>query len=159
MVPEGREGLAGLSQTKAGQRSAEAAKAAAADEGTAADVPGKWDNLQCREPRSRAVLLKRFGGNEASEVAVDRALGWLEGHQNADGSWRFDRVGRGRNFSADPGTLNAPIAATSLAVLRFLGADNGPREGKYRSAATKGLKALTRNILPDDRGPGRPGGL
>ena len=135
--------LTGLSQTKAQQRSAEAAQAAAADERTAADAPDKWDNLQCREPRSRAALLARFGGNEASEVAVDRALGWLERHQNADGSWKFDRAGpRARDPFSDPGTLNAPNAATAVAVLGFLGADNGPREGKYRVAATKGLKNL-----------------
>ena len=42
-------GLTGLSQTKAQQRSAEAA-AGAGGEATAADVPDKWDNLQCRDP-------------------------------------------------------------------------------------------------------------
>ena len=151
--------LAGLSQTKAKQRSAEAAKAAAADEGTAADVPDKWDNLQCREPRSRAVLLKRFGGNEASEVAVDRALGWLEGHQNPDGSWRFDRVGRGRDSFP-------PIPARQRPHRRHVAGRVGLPRGRQRPAGGKiprgdnqGLKALTRNILPDDRVPGDRAGV
>ena len=109
---EAAKGLTGLSQTKAQQRSAEAQR----EGGDRAidDTADKWDNLQCRNPHGRPLLLKRFGGDEASEVAVDHALGWLERHQNADGTWKFNHNGpRCRGLCPDPGSLNATNAATA----------------------------------------------
>ncbi len=63
-----------------------------------------------RDAGRRSHSLQRFGGNAASEGAVERALGWLAKNQNRNGSW-------GSNASYSTGDV---AALTSIALLAFL---------------------------------------
>jgi hypothetical protein len=147
--------LSGLNRTKVEQRLAEiGAEEPSGDTGAvgnsgAPSLP-KLTGLECRDAAVRPALLKRYGGNDASEAAVDRALLWLEKHQNADGSWSFDHHGpRCKNLCPNPGKLeSAPNAATALALLSFLGTGNGPREGKFRKSVSQGLNYLKGRMVP-----------
>jgi len=143
--------LTGADQQRVQQRLAEAEDAGAVAGTTA--LP-KIDGLESRKGSTRSALLRAFGGNSASEQAVDRALEWLADRQYPDGSWNFDhRVPRLKSDLSNWGTLSqAPHAATALALLPLLGADNGPRRGKYRTNVFNGVKYLMQQMTPV--GPG-----
>ncbi len=131
--------LVGVQQSKARQRLAEAGDPAAP--AAAATLPSV-KGLECRNDAHRPAMLAYFGGNDASEAAVARALDWLSRHQRADdGSWNFDHTGpHCQDRCADPGTFDvANNAATALALLPFLGAGHGPRDGKYQKNVSLGL--------------------
>jgi len=142
--------LGGLDQGKARQRLAEVGDL---------DVPigavelPQFKGLECREDRFRPAMLRTFGGNNASEAAVTRALEWLSRHQDADGSWNFDHTGpRCQDRCPDKGTLTtAPNAATALALLPLLAAGNGPRDGRYQKNVSLGLNFLANRIVWHDR--------
>lgn len=98
---------------------------------------------------SKALLVKRDGGNDASEKAVSLALVWLAEHQMPDGGWSFDHAlcpsckGQCRN----PGSLrDARNAATAMALLPFLGAGQTHKEGQYKKVVNSGLYFLTRRM-------------
>ncbi len=98
---------------------------------------------------ARARMVRRDGGNDASEKAVSLALVWLAAHQMPDGGWNFDHVlcpscrGKCRN----PGSATqARNAATAMALLPFLGAGQTHREGKYKKEVNSGLYFLTRRM-------------
>jgi len=95
-------------------------------------------------------VLPVFGSSDASEAAVDRALEWLAEHQKADGSWSFDHTGPPcKKRCPNPGSLAAaPNAATALALLPFLAAGNGPRQGKHRENVAGGLDFLKSQMRP-----------
>ena len=135
----------GVEKTWARQRLSEAGEADAAID--PATVP-KFVALECREEAIRPTLLKAFGGTDASENAVDRALTWLDVHQNANGSWSFDHTGpRCQDRCPDKGTLTeAHNAATALVLLPYLGAGNGPRKGTYRKNVAMGMNFLKQRI-------------
>ncbi|MHC4176429.1 MAG: prenyltransferase/squalene oxidase repeat-containing protein, partial [Planctomycetota bacterium] len=95
-------------------------------------------------------VLPVFGSSDASEAAVDRALKWLAEHQQADGSWSFDHTGPPcKKRCRNPGTLAAaPNAATALALLPFLAAGDGPRQGEFRENVADGLNFLKSRLNP-----------
>ena len=64
--------LQGLDRTKAKQRISETDVMGSLGEGAGGELP-KLGSIECREMAVRDSLLKRFGGNEASEAAVERA--------------------------------------------------------------------------------------
>src|SRR3954467_5672566 len=68
---------------------------------------------------------------EAFEVAIDNALTYLAGAQNADGSWPSG--GFGGSGPRDP-------AVAALAVMAFLPAGHGPGGGKYGTPILKGVR-------------------
>lgn len=68
---------------------------------------------------------------EAFEVAIDNALTYLAGAQNADGSWPSG--GFGGSGPRDP-------AVAALSVMAFLSAGHVPGEGKYGNIITKGVR-------------------
>ncbi|HEX3149340.1 MAG TPA: prenyltransferase/squalene oxidase repeat-containing protein [Gemmataceae bacterium] len=68
---------------------------------------------------------------EAFEVAIDNALQYLAGAQNADGSWPSGGFGGG-------GPRDPAVAA--LSVMAFLSAGHVPGEGKYGNTIMKGVR-------------------
>ncbi|MHB8899489.1 MAG: prenyltransferase/squalene oxidase repeat-containing protein [Thermoguttaceae bacterium] len=94
-------------------------------------------------------LVRRDGGNDASEKAVSLALIWLAEHQMPDGGWNFDHALSPScgNKCRNPGSsTEARNAATSMALLPFLGAGQTHREGQYKKVVNAGLYFLTRRM-------------
>ena len=97
--------------------------------------------LSDRTAAGRRRAVEQGDATAASENAVELALEWIALQQRADGSWEFEadqRSGKGR--VAD-GRDNR-FAATSMALLSFLGAGETHRNGKYQEVVEKGLAYL-----------------
>lgn len=90
----------------------------------------------------KATLLRSGGGNDESEKAVERALDWLARHQMDDGGWSLKLTENPSCKCANSGTMDARNAATSLALLPFLGAGHTPTKGKYRKTVARGIDYL-----------------
>ena len=91
-------------------------------------------------------LLKSGGGSDASEKAVQSALVWLARHQRPDGSWSIQHdEGLSCRCGGVGSRNNAPMAATALALLPFLGAGNTPTRGKYADSVARGIDFLLAN--------------
>jgi hypothetical protein len=99
---------------------------------------------------ARAVMVRKGGGNEASETAVSLALQWLARHQNPDGSWSFDHTqGACQGRCKNPGSLNTAFSGgTAMALLPFLGAGQTHTSGDYQEVVAAGLAALVRQMKP-----------
>ena len=69
----------------------------------------------------------RSGWNLESEAAVSRGLAWLARQQQKDGSWKFD------------GSSKEQVAATGMALLPFLAANQTPANGKYMDQVANGI--------------------
>ncbi|HEX6987258.1 MAG TPA: hypothetical protein VF170_17910, partial [Planctomycetaceae bacterium] len=72
-----------------------------------------------RDEAAKQALLRKYGGNAASEAAVNSGLRWLASIQQADGSWSFHEIGG----APDPGTVHpgTEMGATACALLAYLG--------------------------------------
>jgi len=106
----------------------------------------------------RGGLVRRYGGNDASERAVQLALKWLAAHQFPDGGWSFahQHAPSCKGQCRNPGKeAEARLGATALALLPFLGAGQTHKEGKYKETVQGGFYFLTRNMKFE---PGKPGG-
>ncbi|HMO12597.1 MAG TPA: terpene cyclase/mutase family protein, partial [Pirellulaceae bacterium] len=90
-----------------------------------------------RDPRLRNEILYQNGGTTLTEAAVARGLRWLAQVQNVDGSWSLANYRRHK----DPRN-EGDAAATSLALLPFLGAGQTHESGKYRDTVMRGIKWL-----------------
>ncbi len=122
-----------------GQQSsvAEVRRRLASDEGVEA-------TFAARDPRLRREIVEREGGTLLSEAAVARGLRWLASVQNADGSWSL------ANYDAHKQANNrGDAAATSLALLPFLGAGQTHEFGLYRATVSRGLAWLIKHQKPD----------
>ncbi len=86
-----------------------------------------------RRGGGRKKRVKKKGGNELSERAVNLGLKWLADHQEPDGHW--DTKKWGGNGDYDPGVCG-------LALLAFAGAGHTERSGKYRNVVRKAIKWL-----------------
>ena len=89
--------------------------------------------LAARDPRVRVEMIEQEGGTTLTEAAVARGLRWLAQEQQADGRWRSD------------GAVKSDSAATSLALLPFLGAGQTHLTGRYREQVARGLRWLIEN--------------
>ncbi|TWU43338.1 hypothetical protein Q31b_23770 [Novipirellula aureliae] len=101
-----------------------------------------------RSGDTREKLLKKYGGNAASESAVGDALKWLSLHQMANGAWTFQHHLVCRNRCGDPGEAKragAINAATALGLLPFLGAGQTHMEGEYKERVRNALLFLAQN--------------
>tara|TARA_R110002049_G_scaffold72490_3_gene187252 strand:+ start:10160 stop:11734 length:1575 start_codon:yes stop_codon:yes gene_type:complete len=114
---------------------------------TLAALPGAA--VSSRGGDKKQELLRKYGGNASSEAAVTEALKWISRHQLPNGAWTFQHNLVCRNACGDPGeslvhrrSLNA---ATSLALLPFLGAGQTHREGEFKEVVFRGLSFLARN--------------
>lgn len=101
-----------------------------------------------RSPEGRKAAAMKRGATPESETAVEMALRWFVNHQQADGSWSLDHRTRYCGLECDcHGTMpQAHVAATSLALLPFLGAGYTHRSGKYQKEVARGLTYLERFV-------------
>ncbi len=90
-----------------------------------------------RDPRLRNEILHQQGGTTLTEAAVARGLRWLAKVQNTDGSWSLSEY---RKYK-DPRN-QGDAAATSLALLPFLGAGQTHESGRYKETVMRGIKWL-----------------
>lgn len=103
-----------------------------------------------RGGKAKKDLLKRFGGTEASEAAVARALKWLSLHQLPNGAWTFNHAIVCRGIGGCDGVCqpNRALAfngATAMGVLPFLGAGQTHIDGPYKENVRRGLMFLVNN--------------
>jgi len=91
-----------------------------------------------RNTGTRGSMLGRFGGDKYTEEAVMRALRWLKKNQNADGSWKKNKV-----------------AMTGLAILTFLSHGEKPGDSEeFGDTVQKALEFLIKVQKPKNRLPG-----
>ena len=96
-----------------------------------------------RDPRLRGAILRSEGGSQQTELAVERGLMWLANHQRKDGSWSLDRFFEGRGCTCgSPAKLHSDSAATSLALLAFLGNGQSHWGGQHKERVLNGLNWL-----------------
>lgn len=95
----------------------------------------------------KGMMLKSGGGSSESEKAVQMALEWLARHQLPNGSWslKLSDCPQCGGKCQNSGTMEAPNAATALALLPFLGAGHTPTKGKYRATVARGIDFLLKN--------------
>ncbi len=99
--------------------------------------------LEGRPKEARGKLIRVRGGSSQSEQAVALGLTWLAAHQRNDGGWRINhQEGPCNQRCPDPGTEGSTTAATALALLPFLGANESPKEGEYQEVVKRGLYYL-----------------
>jgi hypothetical protein len=113
---------------------------------------GKGTGFRGRGKGVRKAMVGGYGGTKASERAVGAALNWFARHQNADGSWSLDRFALAcHDGSCNSGTdLKCDIAATSFALLPFLGAGQTHKSrGPYRRNIAGGLAAIMNSQKSD----------
>jgi len=98
----------------------------------------------------RGDRLRRFGGNDASESAVELGLRWLARHEHKLGGWDANGF---PNACPETDRCNDPMAAgdpgysvgvTSLAILAFLGAGYSPKGGEHAEVIERALKYLVK---------------
>jgi hypothetical protein len=119
------------------------------------DLPfGLAQGLTGRSGAMKQALLSKFGGNAATEEAVELGLLWLSKQQKSNGSWSL--VGP----YSDGGAAENATAATALALNAFLGAGYTHQTGKYKENVKLGLSFLVKRqdpegYFPDPREPSR----
>ncbi|HOM17434.1 MAG TPA: terpene cyclase/mutase family protein, partial [Thermoguttaceae bacterium] len=114
-------------------------------------VPG--GGLEARNPQTRTQWAMQRGATQASEDAVERGLRWLAAHQMPNGGWDFDhRKGNCPGLCRNPGDHGCTTAATSLALLAFLGAGYTHQDGPYRNVVHRGFYYLLSRGVKAPRG-------
>lgn len=111
---------------------------------------GGGRNLAARDPRLRVEIVNQEGGTTLTEAAVARGLRWLALHQNEDGHWSLHEFHRTSGCSCSgAGAINSDAAATSLALLPYLGAGQTHLVGRYKNYVSAGLRWLLAHQKPD----------
>jgi hypothetical protein len=95
-----------------------------------------------RRPDFRREAVRKLGGNDASERAVERGLKWLADHQFAAGNWSIHELNCKDHNCLGHGSFQSDTAATGLAMLAFLGAGHSHRSGEYQEVVGRGIKWL-----------------
>jgi hypothetical protein len=116
--------------------------------GGGGDGLGLGQGFSLRTGPGRAEAGRRGGASPESEYAVQMALRWLGEHQNYDGSWTFEHQKSPKCHGAcgDPGFIPGKIAATSMALLPFLGCGQTHQEGEHKKKVEMGLRFLVRSM-------------
>ena len=103
-----------------------------------------------RRGPSKAKLVRREGGTEESEAAVERGLDWIARHQRADGGWALDTSYACEAPGCPPrAAMTTDTGATGLALLPLLAAGHTHTErGRYQRTVTAGLRWLVKTQQP-----------
>jgi hypothetical protein len=101
--------------------------------------------LQGRDVGRREALVRAFGGTEATEDAVTRALDWLVRQQQADGLWSL------KGPYSNVGSQENHLAATAMALIAFQGAGHLPDTGKHRAVVARAWRRLLQRQAADGR--------
>ena len=113
---------------------------------TVGAIGGKSSGLGGRSGVQRQQLVQSGGGNGQSEAAVEKALKWFIEHQMLDGGWSFDLKQcpscKGQCDHSGDGKAADRCAATSMALLPFLGRGYTHKEGPYKKQFEKGISFL-----------------
>lgn len=86
----------------------------------------------------KQLLLKRGGGTRETEDAVALGLAWLKRQQRPDGSWSMVGPYAGGSRAENQ------TAATSMAMLAFMGAGSTHKSGEYQPVLNKAVKWLVK---------------
>jgi hypothetical protein len=81
----------------------------------------------------RKRCVKRFGGSEATESAVEAALRWLARHQRKDGAW---------SRGLDDKPKKPSLGLSGLATLAFLGAGYTHKTGRFKDNVKRAMAYL-----------------
>jgi len=101
--------------------------------------------LDGREEGRRDALVAQYGGSEATEIAVARALDWIVRQQGKDGLWSL------QGPYLDRASQENKVAATAMALLALQGAGNTTLAGKHQPAVEKAwTKLLGRQVKERD---------
>lgn len=109
--------------------------------------------LEGRGAEAKVRLLQEGGGTRDSEDAVARGLRWLQSHQLADGSWRFDlHDGPCQGVCSHSGSERSTTAATALALLPFLGAGHTHTAGQHQETVRMAIYYLVNHMRDTPHG-------
>ncbi len=117
-----------------------------------AGIPATY---RLRSLARRREVARKYGGNEASEKAVEASLRWFASVQLPDGSWDGDRYGAGQvkideqKIDRDYAGKDSDAGLTALVILSFLGAGYTHEEGQYADNVDRALKWLIANQRAD----------
>ena len=119
--------------------------------GDGAVMPAPYRN---RAEPLKSEALRRHGGDERTEAAVDAALRWLVANQAPDGRYSAGQHGAGREsrtLGHDRGGAGskADTAMTGLAILALVGAGHSHLEGEYQETVRRALEFLLREQKPN----------
>ncbi|QDV14693.1 hypothetical protein CA51_46030 [Rosistilla oblonga] len=111
--------------------------------------------FSARSTDMKKELLKKYGGSEATEAAVTKALEWFQRHQLPNGAWNLHHNIACGNKCGNPGDEKAKDSfngATALALLPFLGAGQTHMQGKYKGTVHRGLQFIAGNMKVKNQG-------
>jgi hypothetical protein len=106
-------------------------------------LPSGYSN---RSGKAKGKAVRKGGGDEKTESAVEAALEWLALHQEPDGSWDAKKY---EGDVTDKGSI------TAGALLPFLGAGHNEVSGKYRKTVRDGVNYLN-GLMSDPKVFNRP---
>lgn len=116
---------------------------------TTAAAEEEWWGLRNRA-KDRPALLKRYGGSEKTEEAVELALRWLQRHQSEDGRWDGDGFKECCKDTVCPSSqVDYDVGLTGLALLAFLGRGETHQVGAFSETVENGIFFLLRSLLED----------